>query len=152
VGSVHGRDLVHKDIKPANILVNRATGTVKLTGFGIASRLARERQSPEPPETIAAHSPTWRPNRRTDESLGRFRSDLYSLGITLYQMLTARCRLPRPIPWSGALPYRQKAGTASRAVGESPALLSAIIMKLLAKTVEARYQTAAASSAICDAV
>src|SRR3981081_658953 len=46
---VHRRDLVHKDIKPANILVNRTTGEVKLTGFGIASRLPRERQAPAPP-------------------------------------------------------------------------------------------------------
>jgi serine/threonine protein kinase len=46
---VHRRGLVHKDIKPANILVNRTTGAVKLTGFGIASRLPRERQAPAPP-------------------------------------------------------------------------------------------------------
>jgi len=53
LGKLHQRGLVHKDIKPANILVNGATGEVRLTGFGIASRLARERQSPHPPETIA---------------------------------------------------------------------------------------------------
>src|SRR6516164_1964013 len=53
VGKLHWRSLVHKDIKPANILVDGATGEVRLTGFGIASRLARERQSPHPPETIA---------------------------------------------------------------------------------------------------
>ena len=50
---LHERGLIHKDIKPANILVNRTTGEVKLTGFGIASRLPRERQSPEPPELVA---------------------------------------------------------------------------------------------------
>src|SRR6267154_1595110 len=50
---VHRRGLVHKDIKPANILVNRTTGEVKLTGFGIASRLPRERQAAAPPESIA---------------------------------------------------------------------------------------------------
>jgi serine/threonine protein kinase len=53
VGKLHRRGLVHKNIKPANILVNGATGEVRLTGFGIASRLMRERQSPHPPETIA---------------------------------------------------------------------------------------------------
>jgi serine/threonine protein kinase len=47
---VHRRGLVHKDIKPANILVNRTTGEVKLTGFGIASRLPPDRPAPPPPE------------------------------------------------------------------------------------------------------
>jgi serine/threonine protein kinase len=42
--------LIHKDIKPANVLVNSATGQCWLMGFGIASRLRRERQVPEPPE------------------------------------------------------------------------------------------------------
>ena len=50
---LHERGLVHKDIKPANILVNDTTGEVRLTGFGIASRLSRERQAAEPPETLA---------------------------------------------------------------------------------------------------
>jgi serine/threonine protein kinase len=86
---VHRRGLVHKDIKPANILVNRTTGEVKLTGFGIASRLPRERQAPAPPEAIAgtlaymAPEQTGRMNRSIDA-----RSDLYALGVTLYQMLT----------------------------------------------------------------
>src|SRR5215469_9453868 len=53
VGKVHQRGLLHKDIKPGNILVNGATDEVRLTGFGIATRLMRERQQPHPPETIA---------------------------------------------------------------------------------------------------
>jgi serine/threonine protein kinase len=53
LGNLHQRGLVHKDIKPPNILVNGATGEVRPTGFGIASRLVRARQSPHPPETIA---------------------------------------------------------------------------------------------------
>src|SRR4029453_2418006 len=53
LGKLHQRGLIHKDIKPANILLNEGAGGVRLTGFGIASRFARERQSPHPPETIA---------------------------------------------------------------------------------------------------
>ena len=49
----HERGLIHKDIKPANILLDAASGGVRLTGFGIASRLPRERQAPAPPEVIA---------------------------------------------------------------------------------------------------
>jgi serine/threonine protein kinase len=90
LGRVHGRGLVHKDIKPTNILVNSATGQVWLSGFGIASRLPRERQTPDPPEFIAgtlaymAPEQTGRMNRSIDS-----RSDLYSLGVTLYQLLTS---------------------------------------------------------------
>jgi serine/threonine protein kinase len=53
LGRVHQRGLIHKDIKPANILINPLTDEARLTGFGIASRLPRERQSPDPPDTIA---------------------------------------------------------------------------------------------------
>jgi serine/threonine protein kinase len=86
---VHRRGLIHKDIKPANILVNGASGEVRLTGFGIASRLPRERQTPAPPASIAgtlaymAPEQTGRMNRSIDS-----RSDLYALGVTFYQMLT----------------------------------------------------------------
>ena len=89
VGTLHRGGLVHKDIKPANILVNGATGAVKLMGLGIASRLTRERQAPEPPETIAgtlaymAPEQTGRMNRSVDS-----RSDLYALGVTFYELLT----------------------------------------------------------------
>jgi serine/threonine protein kinase len=89
IGHLHQRGMIHKDIKPANVLVNAATGKVWLMGFGIASRLPRERQSPEPPEFIAgtltymAPEQTGRMNRSIDS-----RSDLYSYGVTLYEMLT----------------------------------------------------------------
>src|SRR5262249_40400528 len=86
---LHGCGLIHKDIKPANMLVDSATGQVWLTGFGIASRLPRERQQPEPPELIAgtlaymAPEQTGRVNRSIDS-----RSDLYALGASFYEMLT----------------------------------------------------------------
>src|SRR5262249_34040411 len=79
---VHQRGLIHKDIKPANVLVNSITGQIWLTGFGIASRLPREHQAPDPPEvidgTLAYMAPeqTGRMNRSVDS-----RSDLYALGV-----------------------------------------------------------------------
>ena len=88
LGQVHQRGLIHKDVKPANVLVDDS-GNAWLTGFGIASRLPRERQSPEPPAFIAgtlaymAPEQTGRMNRSIDS-----RSDLYSLGVTFYEMLT----------------------------------------------------------------
>src|SRR6266700_2296323 len=144
LGKVHQRGLLHKDIKPANILVNRTTGEVKLTGFGIASRLSRERRSPEPPETIAgtlaymAPEQTGRMNRSIDS-----RSDLYSLGVTLYQMLTGS--LPStatdPMEWVHCHIARKPVPPSER-LENVPAPVSAIIMRLLVKTPEDRYQTA----------
>jgi serine/threonine protein kinase len=89
LGQLHERGIVHKDIKPSNILVNSTTCRVWLTGFGIASRLPRERQSPEPPEFIEGTLPYMAPEQtgRMNRSIDS-RSDLYSLGVTLYQMLT----------------------------------------------------------------
>ena len=93
LGKLHQRGLIHKDIKPANILVNSATGAVWLTGFGIASRLPRERQSPEPPEVIAgtlaymAPEQTGRMNRSIDSRREGETSDKSNRGIgsTLWQ-------------------------------------------------------------------
>src|SRR3954453_10176019 len=88
LGRLHERGLIHKDVKPAHILVDAATGAVWLIGFGIASRLPRERQAPEPPAVIAgtlaymAPEQTGRMNRSIDS-----RSDLYACGVTLYEML-----------------------------------------------------------------
>src|SRR6516164_1837245 len=145
LGKLHQRGLVHKDIKPANILRNEATGDVRLTGFGIASRLARERQSPHPPETIAgtlaymAPEQTGRMNRSIDS-----RSDLYALGVTFYQMLTGVLPFTAvdPMEWVHCHLARRPVGPAER-LKEIPDAVSAIVMKLLAKRAEDRYQTAA---------
>ena len=113
LGQVHRHGLIHKDIKPGNVLVDDA-GKVWLTGFGIASQLPHESQAPAPPEIIAgtlaymAPEQTGRMNRSIDT-----RSDLYSLGVTLYQMLTGAlpfcCRRPLGV---GPLPHCAPAGAA----------------------------------------
>ena len=145
IGQLHGRGLIHKDIKPANVLVDSATGQVRLTGFGIASRLPRERQPPEPPEFIAgtlaymAPEQTGRVNRSIDS-----RSDLYSLGVTFYEMLTGSLPFTAsdPMEWVHCHIARQPAAPSER-VTNVPVAVSAITMKLLSKTAEERYQTAA---------
>ena len=145
LGKVHRRGLIHKDIKPANILVNTASGEVRLTGFGIASRLPRERQAPDPPEVIAgtlafmAPEQTGRMNRSIDS-----RSDLYSLGVTCYEMLTGSLPFAAsdPMEWVHCHIAREAAAPGERVSG-IPDVLSSIVMKLLAKTAEDRYQTAA---------
>src|SRR5580698_5181072 len=143
LGHVHQRGLIHKDFKPENVIVDDA-GHVWLTGFGIASRLPRERQSPAAPETVAGTlaymSPeqTGRMNRSIDT-----RSDLYSLGVTFYQMLTGVLPFDAadPLEWVHCHIARQPVPPADRR--EVPEPLSAIIMRLLAKNAEDRYQTAA---------
>src|SRR5260370_14330588 len=88
VKEVHQGGLVHKDIKPDNILVSE-TGDVQLTGFDIASRLRRERQLPTPPEFTAGTLPYMAPEQtgRMNRSIDA-RSDLYALGVTLYELIT----------------------------------------------------------------
>ncbi len=143
LGQVHRRGMVHKDVKPANAFVD-AADRVWLTGFGIASRLPRERLTPAPPEiiagTLAYMSPeqTGRMNRSVDA-----RSDLYSLGVTLYEMLTDSLPFAAtdPLEWVHCHIARQPVAPVDR--GEVPAQLSTIVMRLLAKNAEERYQTAA---------
>src|SRR5215471_2047340 len=145
VGKVHQRGIVHKDIKPGNILVNGATDEVRLTGFGIATRLMRERQSAHPPEAIVgtlaymAPEQTGRMNRSIDS-----RSDLYALGVTFYQMLTGALPFTaaEPMEWVHCHLAKRPVGPAER-LKEIPGAVSAIVMKLLAKRAEDRYQTAA---------
>ena len=145
LSQMHRRGLIHKDIKPANILVNHTTEEIKLTGFGIASRLSRERQSPAPPETIAGTLAYMAPEQtgRMNRSINS-RSDLYALGVTFYQMLTGSLPFTAsdPMEWVHCHVARRPVPPASR-LKEVPGTVSAIIMKLLAKTAEERYQTAA---------
>src|SRR6202140_2069960 len=142
---LHQRDIIHKDIKPANVLVNSDTGQCWLTGFGIASRLPRERQPPAPPEFIAGTLPYMAPEQtgRMNRSIDS-RRDLYALGVTLYEMLTGTLPFTAsdPMELVHAHIARQPTPPCERLKG-LPRAVSAIIMKLLAKPAEERYQTAA---------
>jgi serine/threonine protein kinase len=110
----HKSELIHKDVKPTNVLVNSATGQVGLMGFGIASRLPRERQPPEAPEFIAGTLPYMAPEQtgRMNRSIDS-RSDLYSLGITLYEMWRSPLHCFRS-DGMGAPPYRKTASAPER--------------------------------------
>ncbi len=143
LADVHRHGLVHRDIKPANIFA-AATGQVKLHGFGVASRLSRERQAPGPPEVLAgtlaymAPEQTGRMNRSTDS-----RSDLYALGITFYQMLTGQLPFTAsdPMEWVHCHVALQPEPPCRR-LAAIPEPLSDLVMKLMAKDAEDRYQTA----------
>ena len=144
LGTVHQDRLVHKDVKPANILVNLDGGEARFTGFGLSSRMARERTQPRAPESIAgtlaymAPEQTGRMNRSIDS-----RSDLYALGVTFYQMVTGCLPFTAtdPMEWVHCHIAKKPAPPGER--HESvPAPVSAIIMRLLVKTPEDRYQTA----------
>jgi len=142
VGQVHQKDLVHKDIKPANVLVDG--DNVRLTGFGIASQLPQERQPLAPPEIVAgtfaymAPEQTGRMNRSIDA-----RSDLYSLGVTLYEMLTGTLPFTATdaMEWIHCHIARRPPSPSDRARG-IPGPVESIVLKLLNKTPENRYQTA----------
>ena len=142
--SLHRYRLIHKDIKPANILIQPETKQVKLIDFSIASLLPRETQQLKNPNvlegTLAYISPeqTGRMNRGID-----YRTDFYSLGITFYELLTGK------LPFSGNDPIELvHSHIAKQAVNvklinsEIPSVLSDIVAKLIAKNPEERYQTA----------
>ena len=145
LGRLHARGLIHKALRPANVLVSVATGQAWLTGFGVASRLPRERQAAEPAQvnasTLAYIAPeqTGRMNRSVDQ-----RSDLYALGVTLYELLIGAVPFSAsdPMEWMHCQVARQPLPPVERR-RDLPPPISAIIMKLLAKTAEERYQTAA---------
>ncbi|MER8692877.1 AAA family ATPase [Mesorhizobium opportunistum] len=143
LGKAHQQGFIHKDVKPANALVD-VSGRAWLTGFGIASRLPSERVTAAAPEIIAGTfaymSPeqTGRMNRSIDT-----RSDLYSLGVTLYQILTGALPFTAsdPLEWVHCHIARRPVAPIDRSA--VPEVLSDLVMKLLAKDPEERYQTAA---------
>lgn len=145
---IHSRSIIHKDINPSNIIYNRHSGEIKIVDFGIASSLAYSTLKSEAPGTIEGTlgylSPeqTGRMNRSVD-----YRSDFYSLGATLYHLLTG----DPPFPSSDTLEMvynhiaREPVPPHEKSA-EIPTALSRIVVKLLAKIPEDRYQSA---HAIC---
>src|ERR1700722_9382710 len=125
VANMHARGIVHKDIKAANILVDSASDRAWLTGFGVATRVPREHQRPEPPEFIAgtlshmAPEQTGRMNRSIDS-----RSDLYAVGVTLYQLLTGTLPFTAsdPMEWVHCHVARRPDPPEARLAGIAPQL------------------------------
>jgi predicted ATPase/signal transduction histidine kinase/GAF domain-containing protein len=145
VSHLHARELVHRDVRPANVMVNPTTGDAWLTGFGVAMRLPRSGSFSDSVEVVTGALPymspeqTLRINRSVDS-----RSDLYSLGVILYQMLVGALPFTAgdPIEWMHCHIARLPVAPKAR-LNDLPEPISAIIMKLLAKNAEERYQTAA---------
>lgn len=158
IGAMHARGLIHKDIRPPHLLVgpesveSEGVGPgvqVRLTGFGIASQSSREQQPLAAPDTIAgtlaymAPEQTGRMNRSVDT-----RADLYALGVTFYELLSGMrpFEATEPLEWVHCHVARPPPPLVPRVRG-LPEPVEAIVMKLLAKPVEARYQTAAGLAA-----
>jgi predicted ATPase/signal transduction histidine kinase len=145
LGDLHACHIIHKDIKPDNILYNPATRELKLTDFGIASRLDSENPAIEHPEllegTLAYISPeqTGRMNRNVD-----YRTDFYSLGVTFYQILTGQLPFARTLDAMELVHcHIAKLPIPAHHLNlELPLQLSQILTKLLAKNAEDRYQSA----------
>jgi PAS domain S-box-containing protein len=144
VAEMHKAGLIHRDIKPANILFDEKSGQAWLTGFGIALPAPQGAQAPAPPDLIAGSLAYMSP-----EQTGRIiqpvdmRSDLYSVGVTLYEMLTGTP------PFLDSDPHRLIHAHAARRPPHPtekapgiPEVVSSVVLKLLAKNVGERYQSA----------
>ncbi len=145
LGELHQVPIIHKDINPSNIIINPETGEVRITDFGIASRLSQENPTIDNPNllegTLAYISPeqTGRMNRRID-----YRTDFYSLGATFYEVLTKKVPFTATDPMELVHCHLAKQPVPPhQLIGDIPEPVSSIVMKLLAKNAEQRYQSAA---------
>ena len=144
LGELHDRQIIHKDIKPQNIIINPETLKVKITDFSIASRLSVETANLVNPNlvegTLAYMSPeqTGRMNRALD-----YRSDFYSLGVAFYQLLAGELPFKSSDPMELVHCHIAKQPEPLQQLNpEIPQAVAELVMKLLAKTAEDRYQTA----------
>jgi PAS domain S-box-containing protein len=136
--------VIHKDIKPSNILIHPDSKQIKLIDFSIASVLLKETQEIHNPNTLEgtlayiAPEQTGRMNRGID-----YRSDFYALGVTLYQLLTGNLPFDASDPLELVHCHIAKIATPVHQVNtDVPKMLGAIVAKLMAKNAEDRYQSA----------
>lgn len=141
---VHAHHVVHKDVNPTNVLVSDDRAEVVLIDFGIASRVSRERATGASAEvlegTLAYLAPeqSGRMNRSVD-----WRSDLYALGATLYELVTGRPPFVEPDPLAMVHAHIARTpSTPTQLSARVPEVVSDIVMRLLAKAAEDRYQSA----------
>ncbi len=141
VGRLHARDIIHGDLKPDNVLVNLDTGAVKLLDLSEAVRrgLSSHTSSPAAVGSPAYRAPElFRTTRPPDE-----RSDFYSLGVSLYEVATGRRPFPTEDPIELEHCHLAVQAAAPHALnGELPEAISSIILKLLSKNPNERYQSA----------
>ena len=144
LGEIHAAHIIHKDINPANIIFNQKTGKIQIIDFGISTLLSRETPTIKNPHilegTLAYISPeqTGRMNRSLD-----YRTDFYSLGITFYELLSNQ--LPFDTKDAMELVHSHIAKqplSLDKINPEIPPAVSAVVMKLLEKNAENRYQSA----------
>jgi predicted ATPase/signal transduction histidine kinase len=140
---LHQQRIIHKDIKPANILIHPETKQVKLIDFSISSLLPKETQAIQTPNflegTLAYLSPeqTGRMNRGID-----YRSDFYSLGITCYELLSGRLPFESEDPMELVHSHLTKMPGSLNLKTQLQEGLERVVMKLIAKNAEERYQSA----------
>ena len=141
LANLHQHEIIHKDIKPSNLIVNEKTWDTKISDFGLSSMISREKQEIKNPEllegTLAYISPeqTGRMNRSID-----YRTDFYSLGVTFYEILTGQLPFKSTDAMELVHSHLAKTPVAPIDVDRSiPRNLSDIVMKLMAKTAEERY-------------
>jgi predicted ATPase/signal transduction histidine kinase len=145
VSQLHLQRVVHRDLNPANILIHPRTGEIRITDFELAERLPEGLPVPGSSGLIEGSLPYMSPEQtgRTNRPIDQ-RSDLYSLGVTFYELLTGTLpfRASDPLEWihchiaAAPIPPAERRGAV-------PAQLSAVVMKLLSKKPEDRYQSAA---------
>jgi serine/threonine-protein kinase len=149
LGSAHTQGIVHRDIKPGNVMVTRE-GTVKVMDFGIA-RMQTDITAPQTSSVIG--TPTYLSPEQAQGHSVDARSDLYSLGCVLYELLAGRPPFTGDTPV--AIAYKQVNETPvppSTHNADIPPRLDAVVMKSLAKNPANRYQSAEEFSADLERV